>query len=155
MTMTPSKDDVLTAEMRRPIEQALDTMRRQRADLLTEIAAQEPVKDSADNADRIQLGDDLARLDDRITELVDRLRGGGTVQSGLIAGTTVVVRFPDGLETLRVVPLPVPSRADERTLSVDSPLSQALAGHQPGDTVTYRTPAGDSTVYLVDIQAPA
>jgi len=33
-------------------------------------------------------------------------------------------------------------------------LGQALAGHQPGDTVTYSTPQGPSEVELISVKLP-
>jgi transcription elongation GreA/GreB family factor len=155
MTVTPSRDSQLSADVRRPIEQALASLREDRATLLAEIANQEPVKDNADNADRIQLGDDLGRLDDRIAELADRLTSGATVADGLLIGTIVTVQFPDGTETLRAVPLPDHTADGAGTLSTDSPLSKALVGHKPGDTVTYDTPLGKTTVDLIDIKPPS
>lgn len=50
-------------------------------------------------------------------------------------------------------------RADELALLGDrtarSPLGQALAGHQPGDTVTYSTPQGPNQVQLLAVKLPS
>jgi transcription elongation GreA/GreB family factor len=38
---------------------------------------------------------------------------------------------------------------EDETLSADSPLGLALAGHQPGDTISYETPQGAQRVQLL------
>ncbi|MFV4054539.1 GreA/GreB family elongation factor [Mycobacterium tuberculosis] len=40
-------------------------------------------------------------------------------------------------------------------LTARSPLGQALAGHQPGDTVTYSTPQGPNQVQLLAVKLPS
>ena len=42
----------------------------------------------------------------------------------------------------------------DETLSADSPLGLALAGHQPGDTVSYETPQGPQRVQLLSVKLP-
>jgi hypothetical protein len=43
---------------------------------------------------------------------------------------------------------------EDETLSADSPLGLALAGHQPGDTVSYETPQGPQRVQLLSVKLP-
>ncbi|EFD79530.1 conserved hypothetical protein [Mycobacterium tuberculosis T85] len=40
-------------------------------------------------------------------------------------------------------------------MTARSPLGQALAGHQPGDTVTYSTPQGPNQVQLLAVKLPS
>jgi len=40
-------------------------------------------------------------------------------------------------------------------LTARSPLGQALAGHKPGDTVTYSTPQGENQVELISVKLPS
>jgi transcription elongation GreA/GreB family factor len=48
----------------------------------------------------------------------------------------------------------IPLGKEESTLTADSPLGLALAGHQPGDTVTYTTPHGQQQVELLAVKYP-
>jgi transcription elongation GreA/GreB family factor len=43
---------------------------------------------------------------------------------------------------------------DEHALAPDSPMGLALAGHQPGDVVTFETPQGPQQVELVAVRYP-
>jgi transcription elongation GreA/GreB family factor len=43
---------------------------------------------------------------------------------------------------------------EDETLTAVSPLGLALAGHQPGDTVTYSTPQGEQHVELLSVNLP-
>lgn len=110
------------------------------------------IGDHGDAAEAIQRADELALLGDRINELDRRLRTGPTPWSGsetLPGGTEVTLRFPDG----EVEETPVGREAE--TLTARSPLGQALAGHQPGDTVTYSTPQGPNQVQLLAVKLPS
>ena len=40
------------------------------------------------------------------------------------------------------------------SLSLDSPLGQALADSAEGDTITYETPEGEQTAKVLKIEAP-
>ena len=99
-------------------------------------------------------------LSDRINELDRRLRTGPSYtdhSEALPGGTEVTLRFPDGdVVTMHVISIVEenPFGREEETLTAHSPLAQALAGHQPGDTVTYSTPRGESQVELVAVKLP-
>ncbi|AGL29272.1 nucleoside diphosphate kinase regulator [Mycobacterium tuberculosis CAS/NITR204] len=97
----------------------------------------------------------------RINELDRRLRTGPTPWSGsetLPGGTEVTLRFPDGeVVTMHVISVveETPVGREAETLTARSPLGQALAGHQPGDTVTYSTPQGPNQVQLLAVKLPS
>jgi transcription elongation GreA/GreB family factor len=120
------------------------------------------VGDHGDAADAIQRADELAVLDERITE-VDRLLRTGRGPSlangaeALPGGTEVTLRFPDGaVVTMQVISIveETPIGREAETLTARSPLGRALAGHKPGDTVTYTTPQGENQVELLDVKFP-
>lgn len=106
------------------------------------------VGDHGDAAEAIQRADELAVLAERINELDRRLRAGPSRGNGLETlpgGTEVTLRFPDGeVVTMHVISIveETPVGREAETLTARSPLGQALAGHQPGDTVTYSTRRG-------------
>jgi len=118
------------------------------------------VGDHGDAAEAIQRADELAVLADRINELDRRLRTGPTDTNGsetLPGGTEVTLRFSDGeVVTMHVISIveETPVGREAETLTARSPLGQALAGHQPGDTVTYSTPQGPNEVQLIAVKLP-
>lgn len=118
------------------------------------------VGDHGDAADAIQRADELADLDDRINQL-DRLLLAGPSQAPndgtLPGGTEVTLRFADGaVVTMLVISVieQTPLGREAETLTARSPLGLALAGHQPGDTVTYSTPQGQNQVELLELKFP-
>jgi transcription elongation factor GreA len=122
------------------------------------------IGDHGDAAEAIQRADELVVLTDRIHELDRRLLAGPSDFTGadgseaLPGGTEVTLRFPDGeVVTMHVISIieETPAGREGETLTARSPLGQALAGHQPGDTVTYSTPQGQSQVELIDLKLPA
>lgn len=119
------------------------------------------VGDHGDAADAIQRADELASLEERITELDRLLRTGPAPSDGgdlLPGGTEVTLRFSDGsVVTMHVISVveETPVGREAETLTAGSPLGVALAGHKPGDTVTYTTPQGPNQVELLDVKYPA
>lgn len=148
----------LSDTARQRLEQELANLRERRAQLQ---ADRQRIDGSGDHADTAQLADgfdDVAWVDNRISELTDALRqsewtSGG---SGLPDGTRVTVRYPDGEEeTLHFVAVPDAAEVDDETaLTPQSPLGQAIAGGSAGESVSYSTPGGESTVTIVDITTP-
>lgn len=135
---------------------------RQRRDRLVEVKNDRGmIGDHGDAAEAIQRADELAILGDRINELDRRLRTGPTPWSGsetLPGGTEVTLRFPDGeVVTMHVISVveETPVGREAETLTARSPLGQALAGHQPGDTVTYSTPQGPNQIQLLAVKLPS
>ena len=118
------------------------------------------VSDHADAADAIQRADELAGLDERISELDRLLQTGPSVSNGtgtLPGGTEVTLRFPDGsVVKMQVISIiqETPVGREAETLTAGSPLGLALAGRQAGDTVTYTTPQGENHVELLDVKYP-
>ena len=140
-------------------------LRKRRERLVADLEGDEDtVGDRGDAADEIQLAEELGFVDRRISELEATLQGGASVPNaaGLLPdGAEVTVKFPDGqVATMRVISVVEQIPADEvketlTTLTADSPLGLALAGHQPGDVVSYVTPHGQEQVELLAIRLPA
>lgn len=118
------------------------------------------IGDHGDAAEAIQRADELAVLTDRVNDLEHRLREGpsqSTESTSLPGGTEVTLRFSDGeVVTMQVISIveETPAGREGETLTARSPLGQALAGHQPGDTVTYSTPQGENQVELIAVKLP-
>ncbi|WP_298183268.1 GreA/GreB family elongation factor [Saccharomonospora sp.] len=153
MTSTPGLSPATRARLERELEQ----LRKQRSELLPRLG-EDPLGDSADQADLVERAEVVSRLDRRISEVTDLLHGQTSAESetGLPSGTKVTLRFDDG-STEDMMVVGVAAEADEddtSTLTADSPLGQALVGHEEGDTVTYRTPRGETTVEIVRLTQP-
>lgn len=139
----------------------LGRLRERRAQLKAEVKNDRGmIGDHGDAAEAIQRADELVVLTDRINELDRRLRTEPSYSDdseALPGGTQVTLRFPDGeVVTMHVISVveETPVGREAETLTARSPLAQALAGHQPGDTVTYSTPQGQNQVELVAVKLP-
>ncbi len=140
----------------------LDRLRQRRDRLEVEVKNDRGmVGDHGDAAEAIQRADELVVLAERINELDRRLRAGPSRSEDsatLPGGTEVTLRFPDGeVVTMYVISIveETPAGREAETLTARSPLAQALAGHKPGDTVTYSTPQGQNQVELLAVKLPS
>ena len=140
----------------------LDRLRQRRKRLELEVKDDRGmIGDHGDAAEAIQRADELVVLGDRINELDRRLRTGPShseKSETLPGGTEVTLRFPDGeVVTMHVISIveETPAGREAETLTARSPLGQALAGRQPGDTVTYSTPQGENQVELIAVKLPS
>jgi transcription elongation GreA/GreB family factor len=152
----------LDPQARGRLEEELARLRERRRSLGADFDDRDPVGDRADDAESLELADDVAWLDDRIDELVGLLTGADgsdepSATDRLPDGTVVTLRFADGtVQTLRVVAITeeIPEGREDTTLTTHSPLSRALAGHRQGDTVTYPTPDGPARAEVIDLRPP-
>jgi transcription elongation factor GreA len=157
-----SRAAMLTSDERAVLEAELEELKRRRERVAADLDSMRDAVGGlvdADAADQIALADELTAIDDRIAEINWHLHGGppeSEVPGALPDGTEVTLRFPDGeLVRMRVVAIAgeVPI-VDEHALSPDSPMGLALAGHRPGDVVTFETPQGPQQVELVAVRYP-
>jgi len=144
----------LSVQTRQRLEQELAGLRVRQRDLDEALSDTDGVDDRGDQAKRLELADDLARLSARIREITEVLAGRVKPSSEdvLPEGTQVIVRFGDGsTDTMTVVTIPEDTA---ETLTRDSPLGRALVGAQPGDTITYSGPDGTVVADVVTIRPP-
>ncbi|HEY2765858.1 MAG TPA: GreA/GreB family elongation factor [Pseudonocardiaceae bacterium] len=149
----------LGPDARRRLQDELADLRDRRRELVAALQESDSVGDRADAAETLEMRDELVWADEQIAEIVARLAGAEPAgdSGGLPDGAEVTLRFEDGTEqTLRVAAFPeeVPEGAEETSFTVHSPLGRALAGHRPGDTVSYSTPDGPVHVRLIDLRLP-
>jgi len=158
----PGRND----QARQRLADELEMLREQRRDLEGGQGNNDRANDFGDNAETLRRADDVARIDDRINEII-RLLAVGTSAPGvnteqdtpgwLADGTTVTLRFEDGsVQTLYAVAITeeVPEQEQDRSLSLDSPLGRALAGRAEGDTIHYDTPDGPHQAEVVKLDPP-
>lgn len=147
----------LSEAARERLEREVAALRESRDRMAAQIRAKEPVGDQADEAYLLRLEDEIAAIDDRITELSDVLRGAARGTRGVPDGTTVTLRFADDdVQTLRVVAVPeeIPAGQEDSMVTSDSPLGLALAGRKAGDTITYSAPMGVVRAEILSLELP-
>jgi transcription elongation GreA/GreB family factor len=144
----------LSAQTRQRLEQELAELSARHRELNEAVFDTDGVQDRGDQALRLELADDVARMSARMREITEVLAGRIKPSSAdvLPEGTQVTVRFSDGsTDTMRVVTIPEDTT---ETLTRDSPLGRALVGAQPGDTITYSGPDGTDVADVIAIQPP-
>ncbi len=152
----------LSAATREQLRHELTEAREERSRLAAQLGGQDPdsagATDRGDAADELQGQEELARMDLRIADLERLLLDADTIETpaGLADGSRVTLRYAGGDEvTLRVVAVTAGAAADAiDVVTVDSPLGQALAGHEAGDSITYATPDGELTAEIVSFDQP-
>lgn len=147
----------LSPATRARLERELQQLREQREALAPRLG-DDPLGDSADQADLLERAEAVSRVDRRINEVMDLLYGGPSTESdtALPSGTEVTLRFSDGsVENMVVVGSTDEADEEASALTADSPLGRAIAGHNKGDTITYRTPGGEASAKIVKLRLPA
>lgn len=155
-------EHLLSDQARNGLAEELAALRRRRDELTSVGSSRDDVGDNVDDAAHLERADELARVEDRVATLTDLLDGRHRTDdedddNALPDGTRVTLRFDDGDEqTLRVVSMAaaIPDGEEETTLTSDSPLGVALAGHDAGERISYETPGGRSEAELVAMRLP-
>lgn len=157
MTGKSDGTSTLSTQARKHLEQELDGLRRRQEELEEVIARTDAVEDRGDQAQRLSVVDELARIAERIREITDVLAGRAAPSptDSLPEGTEVTLRFGDGsTETMRVVSIPEDSGNGMETVTRGSPLGRALVGARAGDTITYAGPEGQIVAEVVELRLP-
>ncbi|MGW5420917.1 GreA/GreB family elongation factor [Streptomyces sp. NPDC003943] len=144
----------ISADALRALQRELSELRAERGSVAATLKDVDAVGDRADEADELQRVTEVARLDQRIATIEGRIRAAsvaGAPATGVVGvGSRVTVRFEDGDEsTFHIGEL---ADADDPDLvTSDSPLGLALLGRRAGETVTYRTPTGQTTAVVLSL----
>lgn len=134
---------ILTSRGRARLEERLDRAFDRAAELAARIAT-----------DPEQRQDDMVAHRHLVTEIEELTRALGHATMVrevdedpqiVELGDEVDVEFDDGDVETYVLVHPVEASTDDASISVDSPLSQALLGRRPGDRVAVAAPAGPYT----------
>jgi len=152
----------LSPEAQANLRAELELLRTRRAGVAEGLENADATGDRVDDADIIGRHDEIAMLDDRITEVIRLLHGAPLPGHDLgeddpVPGTEVTLRYADGsTETLRVVAITeeIAPGEEDSVLTLESPLGRALAGHQQGDKVSFQVPDGTMEVEIVELTPP-
>ncbi|MFD3998421.1 GreA/GreB family elongation factor [Streptomyces sp. NPDC058548] len=146
----------ISAVAREALERELDDLRTEREAVAVTLkgGGGDQTGDRADQADELERGTELDRLDRRIDDIEGRLReadaAGAPRTDAVGVGSTVTVRFEDGTESTVQIG-EVAAVLDRTMVTADSPLGGALLGHRAGDTVRYVTPEGPATAVVLSL----
>lgn len=138
----------------------LAELRGRRDRMLAEQKNRDPCGDEADEADELNRVNSITLLERRIGELERWLEIGGAPPPGSNAlphGTVISVRFGDGaVRDLHIVTLTdeISGTDGDTSVTANSPLGLALAGHSAGETVTYSAPGGPQQVEILSMTLP-
>jgi transcription elongation factor GreA len=145
----------LSPATRARLEQELAQLGEQHSALAPRFG-EESLGDSADQAEMLERAETAAWMERRIHEIRELLTGGSSTEYAVAPGTEVKLRFSDGSEdTMRIIAIAEEAVDDADALTLDSPLGQAVAAHGPGDTITYRTPQGDTSAEILEMTPPS
>ena len=145
--MTASGFEALKAE--------LVELRARRPGLVAEVATARSQGDLSENFAYHDARQHLGMLDGRIQTIENTIKLAQVVEDTGAKGTvrigsTVVVRDEFGESSYAVVG-PTEGNMARGLISVASPLGSALVDRQAGETVTFKTPAGERQATLVSV----
>ncbi|HXJ62703.1 MAG TPA: GreA/GreB family elongation factor [Actinomycetota bacterium] len=151
MAVTDTIDDtpVLTPEGRRMIEARV---RRLREEVLPQLvdALRESEDDGRDAFEYARVEGELLRLTGILAAAsVLSEPGASRRQRRFRLGDEVELRFPDGEAERFLIVHPAEAPLDDRRISAESPLGEAILGREPGDEVVVRAPGEDYRCRLV------
>jgi transcription elongation factor GreA len=152
---------VLTREALRRLQQELDELRSEgRARMADRLQHAREFGDISENAEYDAAKNEQGLMESRIRELERMLKDPDIVEGPQHAeragpGLLVTLRSVDDDEPedeRYLLAVSKEERADGvRTVSVDSPLGQAIAGKRIGQRVSYEAPGGTFTYEVVDL----
>jgi transcription elongation factor GreA len=113
--------------------------------------------DLKENAEYHAAKEEAAMLEAKIAGLRDQLRSAEIVEAadGDVAGMGTTVTYRDeksGKELSHTLVPKVEANPSAGTISIDSPVGQALAGAKVGDAATLETPSGMRTMRVLAVE---
>ena len=142
------RGEAISAEGLRELRAELERLESEgRRDIAQRIKAARELGDLSENAEYHTAKEDQAHLETRISRLAERLRNAVVTEADHGAGVVgfgSTVHVVDDTGRAHTFTLVGPTEADLRRgrLSAESPMAQALMGHEPGDEVDVQTPRG-------------
>ena len=145
----------MTASGFQALHAELAELRDRRPALVQEVAAARSQGDLSENFAYHDARQHLGMLDGRIQTIESTLKRAEVVEEGGAAGVVrigsrVVVRDEFGESTYEIVG-PTEGNMARGLMSVASPLGSALVDRRAGETVTFKTPAGEGQATVVSV----
>src|SRR5437773_12014208 len=144
----------ITAVGFQALKAELSELRARRPALVDEVAAARSQGDLSENFAYHDARQHLGMLDGRIQTIENTLKRAHVAESGVSGivriGSRVVVRDEFGDATYEIVG-PTEGNMARGLMSVAAPLGGALVDRRAGDTVTFKTPAGERQATIVSI----
>jgi transcription elongation factor GreA len=145
----------MTAAGIEALKQELATLRAKRPAMVGEVAAARSQGDLSENFAYHDARQQLGMLDGRIQTIESSLNRAEVVEQtgaqGIVRmGSRVVVKDEFGESTYEIVG-PSEGNMARGLMSVASPLGSALVDHRAGDTVTFKSPAGERQATIVSV----
>jgi transcription elongation factor GreA len=150
--MEQDRTNTPDAHAEREAEDELARLCALRERLRASLAGRDLVGDSADQAQAVETGMELERVDRRIADLTTGAAyadASGPETDAISLGAVATLRFQDGTEErVRLSALP-DEDADPPVTTPDSPMGRALLGRCIGDAVHYEAPNGEVRAEIV------
>lgn len=153
--MVKEVKEYLTSEKKQELEAELENLKTvRRKEIADAIEWAKSLGDLSENAEYSQAREDQGRCEARISELENILQNAvitdsSNIKNGVSVGSTVIVKKLENNEinTFTIVGSEEVDLANGK-ISNESPLGNALLGHDVGDKVTFMTPKGEIS-YLI------
>ena len=136
-----------------------DLTTRGRIDIAGMIERARDLGDLKENADYHAAREDQGRMEARIRQLQNLTENAIIVEEGegdgsVTTGSIVALRYEGDDDVERYLVGSIEERRDDLpVISPQSPLGQALLGHQQGETVEFQAPSGTLAVEIVEVEA--
>lgn len=147
--LTPDKIAKMSAEL-------LNLREKQRGPAAEEVARLAQMGDLSENAGYQFAKQNLRRINDRITMLEERLKQAipirvGSTDGVIRIGSSVTVKHNQHTSIFQILGSSETNPLRGR-ISHSSPLGQALLGHRLGETVTFKTPNGQTEYEILQVE---
>lgn len=142
----------LTIEGKKELEEELELLKGQRAEVAEKIANARDYGDLSENAEYDAAREEQAQVESRVAEIEDILQNADIIKPTKSNGTVQVgstVDLHNGKKVTYTIVGPVEADPLEGKISNESPIGSALIGKKVGDKVVIETPKG-STTYKID-----
>ena len=144
----------ITAAGLEALKAELADLRARRPAMVEEVAAARSQGDLSENFAYHDARQHLGMLDGRVQTIENTLKRAHVAETGVSGivriGSRVVVRDEFGDATYEIVG-PTEGNMARGLMSVAAPLGGALVDRRAGDTVTFKTPAGERQATIVSI----
>ncbi len=144
----------ITLEGKKELEREQEHLKGRRSEIADKIAEARDYGDLSENAEYDAARDEQGVVETRIAEIEDILQNAEIIAAGkkgeVSLGSTVELKT--GSKTVKYTVVgPVEADPLEGKISNESPIGEALMGKKVGETVTIKTPKGETEYEVVAV----